>query len=59
MGVERAVEAGPVETYTPQYGCGCYFESVVNGATSCQACQSSAQCPAALPACNYGYCELQ
>jgi ABC-type phosphate transport system substrate-binding protein len=52
-------------SYVPAKGCGCYFESLVNGGTPvssyCKACGGDAgtTCAAPYPACNYGFCEVQ
>jgi hypothetical protein len=59
MKVERATEMGPIMSYQPQFGCGCYFDSQVNGKSSCASCNGPADCPSSAPACNYGYCEVQ
>ncbi|MDI3287165.1 hypothetical protein [Polyangium sp. 15x6] len=57
MRVGRSAEMGPLKTYTTDSRCDCYFEEIVNGKTSCQACTQSSECPASAPACSYGYCE--
>jgi ABC-type phosphate transport system substrate-binding protein len=59
MRVTRTEEMGPFASYQPQFGCGCYYDFKVNGATSCKACKAPADCPGSAPACNYGYCEVQ
>jgi ABC-type phosphate transport system substrate-binding protein len=62
MTVSRAVEMGPLSAYSPDYQCGCYFDANVPGGAAgsdCIACSGPADCPAAKPACNNGYCELQ
>jgi hypothetical protein len=59
MKVARSTEMGPLSPFTPGFGCGCYFELKVNGGTSCTKCNGPADCPAARPACNIGYCEVQ
>lgn len=57
MRVDRTAEGGPLKAYESQTRCDCFFESILNGATDCQACAQSAECPATAPACSYGYCE--
>jgi hypothetical protein len=52
-------QVGPLAVSTPRFGCGCYFEAHVNGATRCQTCVGPAECPSSAPACNHGYCEGQ
>ena len=59
MRVKRDQEMGPLMSYQPQFGCGCFYDSRVNGRSSCQACAGPADCPASRPACNYGFCEVQ
>jgi hypothetical protein len=59
MRVKRDQEMGPLMSYQPQFGCGCYYDSRVSGRASCSACTGNADCPAGRPACNYGFCEAQ
>jgi hypothetical protein len=59
MRVKREQEMGPVMSHQPQFGCGCYYDSRVNGRSSCSACAGPADCPSSRPACNYGFCEAQ
>jgi hypothetical protein len=59
MNVTRSTELGPMGPFTPSYGCGCYFDSVVSGKSSCQKCTLATDCPSTAPACNYGYCEVR
>jgi hypothetical protein len=74
MQVSRSAEVttatgGGEASYQPPLGCGCYYESLKNGGTPyskyCQACTANADaggsgaCPAATPACNFGFCEVQ
>jgi hypothetical protein len=59
MKVQREQEMGALASYQPQFGCGCYFESKVNGKSTCASCNGPADCPSSTPACNYGYCEVQ
>jgi ABC-type phosphate transport system substrate-binding protein len=58
MHVKRDQEMGPLASFQPQLGCGCYFESKVNGRSSCTPCGGPGDCPSSHPACNYGFCEL-
>jgi hypothetical protein len=58
MTVARTVEMGPLSPYTPSPGCGCYFDSVTTGSTTCQSCGTTADCPTSAPDCNLGFCEL-
>ena len=57
MRVARATEGGDYKAPTGLQ-CGCYFDFKTTGKTSCQACQTSSDCPASRSACNYGYCEV-
>jgi ABC-type phosphate transport system substrate-binding protein len=59
MHVRRDQEMGPLVSYQPPLGCGCYYESKVNGRSGCQPCVGPGECPAGRPACNYGFCEAQ
>ncbi len=59
MRVRRDQEMGPIASYQPQFGCGCYYESRATGRSSCATCANAADCPAGRPACNYGFCEPQ
>jgi hypothetical protein len=59
MKVQRTSEMGPVSAFTPPFGCGCYFENRINGATKCTACTGSSGCPVGAPSCNNGFCEVQ
>jgi hypothetical protein len=59
MRVRRQEEMGPLMSYQPQFGCGCYFEDRVNARGTCSACAGPGDCPASRPACNYGFCEIQ
>jgi hypothetical protein len=57
MNVTRSAEMGRLSPFTPSPSCGCYFDSITAGASSCQTCSTSADCPNATPHCNIGYCE--
>jgi hypothetical protein len=57
MRVKRVQELGPMSPFAPVGACGCYYEKVANGATSCTPCQRQADCPSSAPVCSYGYCE--
>lgn len=62
MQVTRGEEMGPITAASPQFQCGCYFEATIPGGSvpeDCQTCAGPAECPAAKPACNNGYCELK
>lgn len=57
MRVRRTSELGPLSSFAPDQGCGCYYEMRATGATDCTPCVSSVECPTDAPRCNYGYCE--
>lgn len=58
MDVKRDIEMGPLRNEGPAYGCHCYFDSLVNGSSSCSTCNASTDCKdSAHPTCNYGFCE--
>jgi hypothetical protein len=57
MSVERTAEMGQLAPSTLDYRCNCFFESVVNGSSSCHTCKNNAECPSSAPSCNYGFCE--
>ena len=57
MSVTRDTEMGPLRSFGPDFQCECYYELKVRGGTQCMACGGPADCPAATPACNFGYCE--
>ncbi len=57
MKVKRTSEMGSLSSYSTDSRCGCYFDLVANGASSCKPCNGPADCPSSTPACNYGYCE--
>jgi hypothetical protein len=59
MRVKRTQEVGEMVPFTPLNGCGCYFEQVATGHTTCQACTKASDCPSSAPSCNFGFCELQ
>jgi len=60
MNVERTSELGKPKAYSPVGACDCYFESKTGGASSsCKTCDTAADCMAAAPACNRGYCEVK
>jgi len=60
MNVERTSELGKPKAYSPAGACDCYFESKTGGASaSCKTCDTAADCTAAAPKCNRGYCEVK
>jgi hypothetical protein len=59
MQVQRTEDLGEVTPFEPEEPCGCYFESRVNGRTSCESCDDSDECPSEAPVCRRGYCEVR
>ncbi len=59
MTVQRDTELGPLASFQPERSCGCYFDKVAGGSTTCKACTADAECPATAPRCNYQLCEAQ
>jgi hypothetical protein len=59
MQVRRMSELGPLSSFAPERACGCYFDAVATGTTTCKACMSDVECGQGAPKCNYGYCETQ
>ncbi|HVW24867.1 MAG TPA: hypothetical protein VHC69_05825 [Polyangiaceae bacterium] len=63
MTVTRSVEMGPLSSVAPAGACGCYYDYVATGASSCRRCTKRSDCPASAPICNVsqpvGFCETQ
>jgi hypothetical protein len=57
MRVTRSSEMGPLMPFEPSPSCGCYFDSLTTGHSSCTVCSVAADCPSSAPRCNLGYCE--
>ncbi len=55
MKVKRTADGGDFSLYQPAAPCGCYFEKLATGATTCTACQMDNQCGNGK--CRNGYCE--
>lgn len=55
MQATREGITGAVSSYAPEQPCGCYFDAVATGTTSCDTCESDAQCDGGK--CRRGYCE--
>jgi ABC-type phosphate transport system substrate-binding protein len=58
MEVQRDSDLGPISSYAPDEPCGCFFDQVATGATTCTACPNGDECPANAPNCRFGYCEV-
>lgn len=60
MMVQRDRELGSMTPYSPPFQCGCYFESKQGlPGPECLPCHEASDCPAARPACNLNFCEVQ
>jgi hypothetical protein len=59
MRVTRTSELGPLASFAPEVSCGCYFDRVSTGVTTCTPCKMNSECPDPSMSCNYGYCEAQ
>jgi len=59
MNVWRSGDLGPLMSYQPDEPCGCGFEKLATGATSCTPCATSATCPSSHPVCRNSYCEVK
>jgi hypothetical protein len=59
MKVARDMEMGAFVQNPYKYQCGCYFDFRTIARNSCSTCKSTNDCPAASPACNYGFCEKE
>jgi len=57
MRVRRTDEMGPMQSFAPPQACGCYYDKVANGSTTCTPCRNKTECPASASVCSYGYCE--
>ncbi len=57
MSVTRSTEMGRLSPFQPSPSCGCYFDSISVGSSSCQTCATATDCPDTTPHCNLGYCE--
>jgi hypothetical protein len=58
MRVIRQTEMGPLLPFTPSPSCGCYFDSLTQGSSTCAVCTSDSDCAASTPHCNLGFCEV-
>ncbi|MFT3773684.1 MAG: hypothetical protein QM820_50565 [Minicystis sp.] len=58
MEVKRTTDFGDLIPYAPAEPCGCYFEAVSTGSTTCTACTKDADCTASATHCRKGYCEV-
>ena len=59
MQVTRSEEVGALQSFAPANACGCYYDQLTTGQTTCTPCTVPSDCATPAPACNYGYCETQ
>ena len=59
MKVQRTSDNSQIAPFSPSNACGCYFDKLATGKTSCTSCTSSSQCPTSAPTCSFGFCETQ
>jgi len=59
MNVWRETDLGDLTKNVPDKPCGCFFESVATGATTCTACANDAACPSRAPVCRRNFCEAR
>jgi hypothetical protein len=63
MRVARTGEMGPLMSFAPSGSCGCYYDYVATGQSTCQKCSRESDCPSSAPVCNLsypvGFCETQ
>jgi hypothetical protein len=45
-------------SYAPPEPCGCKFDALATGSTSCASCTSDTGCSSSAPHCRFGYCEV-
>ncbi|MCU0655707.1 MAG: hypothetical protein MUF64_10610 [Polyangiaceae bacterium] len=58
MEVWRNDDLGAPVSNAPEEPCGCYYDSVATGASSCKACSDNSGCDASAPNCRFGFCEV-
>ena len=56
MKVKRLADGGPTMPNTVTDPCGCYYEKVRTGATTCKSCSTNGDCTGGT-SCHHGYCE--
>lgn len=57
MEVQRESDFTGLSCYAPNEPCGCYFESIATGTTTCDACSKDSECGGSAPKCHFGFCE--
>jgi hypothetical protein len=59
MNVWRDGDLGGLQSLAPDKPCGCFFDSVATGASTCTACATDVNCPKAAPVCRRNFCEVR
>jgi len=64
MKVSRSEEMGPLSQHSPEFHCGCYYDTTVPGGATpagCHTCSGPGDCTGlpGTPACNNGFCEVR
>ncbi len=59
MNVWRETDVGAISKYAPDKPCGCYFDSIATGKTSCTACSATTPCSGASQVCRNNFCEAR
>ncbi|MBX3225862.1 MAG: hypothetical protein KIT84_30205 [Labilithrix sp.] len=59
MNVWRDGDLGDIRREAPEKPCGCAFENIATGTTTCTACTTDAQCGTSTPTCRFGFCEAR
>ena len=55
MNAARDTDLGPVYAWSPEEPCGCFYDSIATGSTTCETCDDSTPCSSGV--CRFGYCE--
>lgn len=58
MEVKREGDLGAISSYAPPEPCGCLFDKIATGTTTCATCANDAACGASAPHCRHGFCEV-
>ena len=59
MNVWRDGDLGEIRKQEPVAPCGCAFEKLATGTSTCGVCETNAQCGASAPVCRFGFCEAK
>lgn len=57
MQATREGLSGAVSSYAPEQPCGCYFDAIATGTSSCDTCETDEDCGGDGAKCRRGYCE--